>query len=244
MGPEATVELYKNIVRIFQQRFGAKYDDDFPEILVINQPIPDIVESTEKVEEIKQMLVGAGKKLQAAGVDFIAIPCNTVHVFLEEIKSSISIPIIDIVEITNTVVNNRNFKKIGLLATNYTIEKELFKDIKPMYPEDIVENVEAIRNQLTRLIIRVMEGSTEYQFDSLIAEFWNFVKMFEEKNCDAVILGCTELSVLYSEYLRDEKRKNKDKISGAFSNPADGKIQIIDTLQLLADEVVARATSS
>ena len=75
MGPEATAELYLRIIRIFQVRYGAKYDSDFPEIIIINVPIPDVVEDVTQEQKVKEMLLESVRKLQTAGVDIIARVC-------------------------------------------------------------------------------------------------------------------------------------------------------------------------
>ncbi len=54
MGPEATAELYLRIIRIFQREYGARYDSDFPEIVIVNLPIPDIVENTNEKEKVRK----------------------------------------------------------------------------------------------------------------------------------------------------------------------------------------------
>jgi len=87
MGPEATAELYLRIVKIFQQRFGAKYDDDFPEMILLNLPIPDVVEGLKSPEKTLKILVNGAKKLESIGVNFIVMPCNTAHYFYVDINS-------------------------------------------------------------------------------------------------------------------------------------------------------------
>ena len=44
------------------------------------------------------MLADGAKKLEAAGVDFIVMPCNTAHMFSDDVKAEINIPFIDIHE--------------------------------------------------------------------------------------------------------------------------------------------------
>ncbi|HZX10852.1 MAG TPA: aspartate/glutamate racemase family protein, partial [Acidobacteriota bacterium] len=87
MGPEATADFYLRIIRIFQKKYGAIYDSDFPEILIINLPIPDVVENPKEEDKVREMLINAVKKLEKSGADFIAIPCNTVTYYISEMKN-------------------------------------------------------------------------------------------------------------------------------------------------------------
>ena len=86
MGPEATAEMYRRIIKVFQRRYGAVYDSDYPEMVIVNLPIPDVVEREGYSSAVKDMLVETASKLKEYGVDFIAIPCNTVSVFSETIR--------------------------------------------------------------------------------------------------------------------------------------------------------------
>ena len=84
MGPEATINLYERIIKIFQKKYNAKYDSDFPEMYICNLPIPDIVENIEKINTIIEMMRMASKNLEKIGMDFIAIPCNTINIIYDK----------------------------------------------------------------------------------------------------------------------------------------------------------------
>jgi aspartate/glutamate racemase len=56
MGPASTALLYREIVRLFQMDFGAYKDEDFPEMMIHNLPIPDITVNVKKEASIKLML--------------------------------------------------------------------------------------------------------------------------------------------------------------------------------------------
>ena len=124
MGPEATAELYLKIIKIFQDKFGAKYDSDYPEIMIYNLPLPDVVEKIDQSSKIKEMLVKGVQKLESWGVDFIAIPCNTVNFFLPEMRTAVSIPILSILEETAKEVNKLELKPFLEYDHNYTSEDQ------------------------------------------------------------------------------------------------------------------------
>ena len=66
MGPEATAGLYLRIIQLFQQKYGAIYDSDFPEIIIVNLPIPDVVENADEQNLVKEMLIQGVSKLEKA----------------------------------------------------------------------------------------------------------------------------------------------------------------------------------
>ena len=208
MGPEATAELYLQIVRIFQKEYGAKYDDDFPEIIIINLPIPDVVENPSTGEEVRKMLIEGVKKLEVAGADFIAIPCNTVTKYLSKLQNSVNVPIINIVEETCVKIKKLGLKNVGLLGTETTINCGL-------YVTGGINLIKPLREQqkaITRIIMNVLAGMKS-EADKL--ELNLIISDLKRKGAKKVILGCTELSLL----TQDDNNT-------------------IDTLEILAEVVV------
>jgi len=67
MGPESTALLYKQIVRSFQDRFGAYKDQDFPEMLIHNLPIPDITVDVKREKLVRKMLSRSVHFLEQSG---------------------------------------------------------------------------------------------------------------------------------------------------------------------------------
>lgn len=212
MGPEATAELYLRIIKIFQQRFGAKYDDDFPEMVILNLPIPDVVENPKEESKIKEMLIAGAKKLEIAGAEFIAVPCNTVMKYLFEMKSSVAIPIINIVEETIIEIKKIGLKKIGVLGTETTIQNELYGNLENV--EIVVSTIE--QQKITTRIIRDILAGIKSKKDKF--ELNEVITDLKARGAEKVVLGCTELPLLMIE---DES--------------------IIDTIGVLAKATVKRA---
>ena len=129
MGPEATADLYLHIIQLFQQKYGAIYDSDFPEIIIVNLPIPDVVENANEQNIVKEMLIEGVKKLEKAGADFVAIPCNTVTYYIKEMQSAVSIPIINILQETTNAIIKSGIEKVGLLGTETTIKNRIYDDV-------------------------------------------------------------------------------------------------------------------
>ena len=63
MGAEATAAFYMQSVRIFQNEHQARYDKDYPPILIFSVPIPDVVETVENEAAIASYLTDAAKTL-------------------------------------------------------------------------------------------------------------------------------------------------------------------------------------
>lgn len=210
MGPEATEELYSRITCIFQEEYGAVYDADFPEMIIINLPIPDVVEDTNNEAVIKEMMIDRIKKLQSCGADFVVVPCNAVTYYLPPIKESSPVPILNPPEETAKVVKKMGIDKVGLLGTEMTIRRNIYKDF--------IEDVEIItpdkneRERITEIIMNILAGTKEKKDKNSLSRI---IQNLRSRGAEKVILGCTDLPLLL-----------------------ETKESTLDTLQILAEATV------
>jgi aspartate racemase len=192
MGPEATSDLYMRIVRILQKEFHARYDRDYPPILVFSVPIPDLVEEVENETLISSYLIEAAKALELSGADFISIPCNTAHYFLGAIRSSVKIPVLSMVEITATELFKKQ-RKVGLLATETTIRLRIYQNEFERVGIELILPNESHRKNLTQIILNTMAGLTEKTDKVKLREI---VENLKSRGAESVILACTELPLI------------------------------------------------
>ncbi len=185
MGPEATAELYLRVISLFQSQ-GAVNDEDFPEMVILNLPLPDVVKEINSKDAIKALSYGV-EKLEKAEVDFIAIPCNTANYFIDEIKCNV--PIINLPEEVSKQISS---KKIGVLGTKFTIDNGLFK---PFF-EEIIYPTEEQGVLITGIILNILSGDK----NDLDKEILNEIILEMKSNgAEKVILGCTELPLLIKD---------------------------------------------
>jgi len=211
MGPEATAQFYLEIVRIFQQRYGAKYDSDYPEMIILNLPLSDVVEEKGSAEQIIKLLQQGVKKLEQAGADFIAIPCNTVMTFLPQMQEAVSVPFVSIVEETATFVKKRGFTQVGIVATQMTLRSGIYSKT---IGQILLEPSEEQKSLITKIIMAVLAGGKKDEDRKILQEIIQDLRI---RGAETIILGCTELPLLFT----DENT--------------------IDTIKVLADAVVREA---
>ncbi len=194
MGPEGTSDMYMKIIRIFQKRYGAKYDKDYPPILIYSLPIPDVVEIIEDEKIVIQNLVEGVKKLEKAGADFIIIACNTVQYYIEDMRKSVSIPILSMMEETAKIA--KDYKRVGLLGTDTTKRKRLFENEFDKKGIDIIVPDRNQQKIVSRTIMNVLAGEI-LKKDS--EEMKKVVESLDEKGAEAIILGCTDLPIIMKQ---------------------------------------------
>jgi len=211
LGPETTAHFYMKVVFACSKISGIR-----PQIIIANVGVPlkvekELIVEAKNAKNILPFLISAAKQLEKGGADFIVIPCNTVHLFIEEIRNSVKIPVLSIIEETSNLLKHKNIKEVGVLATTATIKNKLFDSglenngIKMLIPNS--------SNQLKMgSIINHLVNSRQTENDKK-----KFIKIIEDTNTKNVVLACTDLQILNTEI------KN---------------VRIFDTLDILANAAV------
>lgn len=127
MGPGASNYLYKILIDLSIKYFGAKNNDDFPEIILYSIPVPDFISSSEKKEKALKMLVARVKSLNKLNLSCLSIACNTAHALLSKLQSSSKVSFISMID---EVVRKlgRIHKAVGILGTPSAIKYRLYQD--------------------------------------------------------------------------------------------------------------------
>ena len=163
MGPDATIDLYSKIIRICQTRYGANFDEDYPPMMILNIPAPDICENLKNKEELLKILEESAKMLEELGADFIIIPCNTAHYLLPSLRKVVSIPILSMIKETSERIRKKRYKRVGLLATTTTIKQRLYEKILNKYGIYLIKPDEKAQ----RKIMRIIRGITAVSYTHL-----------------------------------------------------------------------------
>lgn len=148
-------------------------------------------------DDVARILGDAAANLEKGGADFIVLATNTLHIVIDKLQSRVSIPFIHIADATANALSSKGIKKVALLGTRFTMQKEFFKErllkngIEAMVPdeEDIKTIDKVIFDELCLGIIK--DESREY--------YENVIKKMKQKGAEGVILGCTEIGMLISE---------------------------------------------
>lgn len=149
-------------------------------------------------EKLGMLMVEAAQKLEKGGADFIILCTNTMHKLSDEIEKNTSIPLIHIVDATAEKIKIKNFKKVGLLGTSFTMEQEFFKGrlLDKYQIETIIPNEEQ-RNTIHKTIYQELVKGI-INIDSRTA-FLEIISDLVQKGAEGIILGCTEIELLITE---------------------------------------------
>ena len=215
LGPETTADFYLEVVFSFFD----KNKENRPPMLMWNVPIPNKVEEDfitkgEGAERYLPFLIDAAQRLERGGADFIVIPCNSVHIFIEEVRKSVTIPVLSIIDETVSFLKAEDIKEVGILSTSATIRQKLYDDklkssgiaIKIPSDEDQSKVGDIINNLVHN---RHAEKDKE--------EILKIINTLSSTGINTILLACTDLQVII---------------------PQHKKVQIYDTMAILAEATV------
>src|SRR5438067_3708944 len=113
VGPESTVDYYKNIIAMYRER---KPNGSYPQFVInsINlQKGIDFLEADD-LAGMAEFLLEEIEKLPRAGAEFGIIAANTPHIVFDEVKAKSPIPFISIVEAVADYAKSRGLKRLAL----------------------------------------------------------------------------------------------------------------------------------
>ncbi len=194
MGPEASGYLYKLLIDLAIKEFGAKNNDDFPEIILHSVPVPDFISDDKSRDEALKMLEKRVEEVNKLNISCISIACNTAHVLLPQLQAVSKAKFISMIDETVKQVHKDNRKKVGLIGTPSTIKYGLYQSALKKYGISLVIPSKAQIIILDRIIRNVLQGKI------LAKDINNLEKIADDlrmKGAEAIILGCTELPLVF-----------------------------------------------
>jgi len=190
MGPKSTGYFIDLVINQCQKQYGAKYDEDFPHIIIYSLPTPFYIDRPINHTKLKKVVRTGLKKLESFGVDFIAIPCNTVHAYFVFLEESIKIPLLNIIDETLKSLDSKK-SKITLLATPTTVDLGIYQ--KGIRKKGLDYFFKGEWQKTVNEVIKKIK-SNEIQSASLQ---WNkLLESIRKEKVNTIIIGCTDLSIL------------------------------------------------
>ena len=199
MGPKSTGPFGDTVVAECQTIYGAKHDMDFPHMMIYSCPTPFYMDRPIDHEAMKKAIIEGAQKLESTGASFIAMPCNTAHLYFEELQQSLSIPILNIVDETLKAIPE-TAKRVALLATEATVQAGIYQDgIAKCNIEYI--HYEQWQESINQIITYIKSGEVEEA-----RELWNALVLQLKDEVDTAIIACTDLNVVASEDFVDSSQ--------------------------------------
>lgn len=203
MGTYATINLFKEYAEVFP----AVKEWERPRIIIDNNcNMPSRVRAylyNENVDELVSRMYLSMKNLINSGANRIILACNTSHLFLDkiyEIDKSLKNYVFNIIQNCCDYLLEQNIQNVFLLGTEATIDSRIYQK----YLEQNGINVTVPSKDIYFQIRLCIEAVKQNQFDDNIKN--TFIKLIDSN--ETIILGCTELPVLYDMYRKNISNEN------------------------------------
>lgn len=215
MGPQATILLQQKLLA------AVRADDDgghVPLIIDMNPQVPSRIERLVhgRGEDPAPVLAAMARRLQAAGAQALAMPCNTAHHYAPAIRAATPLPFLDMVELSaRRAARMRGAGAlVGMLASPAVRMTGLFDralerhGLRTLWPSDEDAMLGAIRS------IKAA-GPGEGARDALRAASSELAA----RGASFQLIACTEFSLI--------------------ADSAAPEARVEDTLDVLVEEIVA-----
>lgn len=194
MSWESTIPYYRQINERIKERLGglhsakvALYSVDFHEI--------ERLQHAGDWDAAGRVLADAARSLKAAGADFLVLCTNTMHKVAPAIEAAVDIPLLHIADPTAEAIRAAGVATVGLLGTRFTMEQAFYKDrLVDRFGLQVLTPSEADRQAVHRIIYE--ELCLGQIRDESREEYRRIIAALVEQGAEAVILGCTEISLL------------------------------------------------
>jgi aspartate racemase len=197
MSWESTVPYYRQINEVIKERLGglhsAKvvlYSVDFHEI--------ERLQHSGEWEAAGVLLADSARALESAGADFLVLCTNTMHKVAPAIEAAVRIPLFHIADPTAAEIKQAGFCTVGLLGTRFTMEQEFYKDrLKERHGLQVLVPNSRDRGIIHRIVYE--ELCLGKIVDESRSEYRRVMADLIRQGAQAIILGCTEISLLVGQ---------------------------------------------
>lgn len=197
MSWESTVSYYQALNRGVRARLGGLHS---ARVLLNSVDFAEIerLQHAGDWPATARLLSVAARDLQAGGADFLLIGTNTMHKVAPEIADAIGIPLLHIADATARRLVADGVTRVGLLGTRFTMEQAFYKGrLTEQFGLEVLVPEEDQRERVHRIIYDEL-CLGELRDDSR-TEYLAIIAGLAQAGAQAVILGCTEITLLVGD---------------------------------------------
>ena len=146
----------------------------------------------ERWDEAGELVAEDAKRVEAAGADVFLLACNTLHTVWDTIVGGLTIPTIHIGDAAADALTGH--ERVGLLATPWTMQLPFLREHLTARGYDVVLPSDDDRAEIGRTLFdELSHGIVRDE-----TRRW-YVDLINRMDTDAVLLACTELTLLLKQ---------------------------------------------
>lgn len=212
MSWQSTIPYYREINTQVQLRLGGLHSAkillasvDFAEV--------ELLQRQADWQAAGSLLAQQAFALQTAGAHAIVLCTNTMHKIAPAIEQAVAIPLLHIADATALQIQAHGLQRVALLGTRFTMEQDFYKQrLQERYQLQVLTPHEADRQLVHDIIYQQLcHGIIR---DDSRQIYRRIMQQLVQQGAEAIILGCTEISLLVEA--------------------ADAQVKLFDTTQIHA----------
>lgn len=194
MSWESTIPYYRTINETIKQRLGGLHS---ARIVLFSVDFHEVerLQHAGQWEAAGALLADAARRLQAAGADGLVLCTNTMHKVAGHIESAVEIPLLHIADPTAEAIKAQGLHRVGLLGTRFTMEQDFYRArLEARHGLQVLTPAPDDREVVHRVIYdELCLGRVR---DASRAAYLAIIDRLVAEGAQAIILGCTEISLL------------------------------------------------
>jgi aspartate racemase len=194
MSWESSIEYYRIINQQVREALGGVHSAKSVMVSVDFGEIEKLQVDGEWMEATR-IMIQCAKEVEGAGADFVLICTNTMHLMADEVQAAIDIPLLHIADATARAVQRAGLKRVGLLGTRFTMEKDFYRGrLETAHSLQVIVPDENGRALVHRVIYdELVQGKIIKESQE---GYLAVIQTLMEKGAEGIILGCTEIGLL------------------------------------------------
>lgn len=195
MGPLATIDFMRKML------LATPAATDQEHVPVVVSSIPQVPDRNQAFrgdgESPLAALVASGRRLAGAGAQMIVMPCNTAHLWFDELQRALELPMLHLVDaaLHDAVALAGPSARIGLLATDASLASGLYLNRRPPGAPAVQWLLPTAHEMLDWVmpgIAAIKAGDLSDGADRLLAA----ALALKQRGASALVLGCTEIPLV------------------------------------------------
>lgn len=197
MSWESSLEYYRIINECVRDQLGGLHS---AKILMVSFNFAEIAALQEEGNwnDATQLMIGAARTLERAGADVLVICSNTMHKVADAVQKNVTIPLLHIADATAEEIITKQFRRVGLLGTKFTMEQDFYKErLTNKYGLEVIVPADDERDVINRVIYdELCSGQVKPSSKETCCRI---MQNLVANAAEGMILGCTEIGLLVNQ---------------------------------------------
>lgn len=197
MSWESSAEYYRLINTAVKGRLGGLHSAQSLMYTVDFAPIEEM-QQAGRWDEAGALLADAARRLERGGADCLVLCTNTMHKVADAITAAAGIPLLHIGDTTGEAIRAAGVRRVGLLATRYTMEEPFYRErLTERHGLEVLTPEAEERAEVNRIIYEEL-CLGEIREESREA-YRAAIRRLVARGAEGIIYGCTEITLLVAQ---------------------------------------------